>query len=402
MFWTQKKQKRIYMDYAATTPVHAEVLKMMMPYFEDNFGNPGSIYQEGIVAKNVLNSARKSVANILNTQSEEIIFTSGGTEANNLAILGTISDPKNMHAVTSVIEHPSVLEVFRTLERQGLSVTYIGVDESGVIDTKDVRDAIQENTVLISIIYINNEIGTIQPIREIAKMLRHFRNQNHKPQTVNCKQPFFHCDASQAPLYLSLNTQKLGVDMLTIDGQKIYGPKGVGCLYKKRDIKINSIIKGGNQEGGMRAGTENIPFIVGFAKSLELANKDREKESKRIKILRDYFISELNKKIPQTELNGDRELRSPNNVNIYIPNINGEFFVVILDSKDIACATRSACGEGDEDEVSYVIQALGYSKERAKSSLRFSLGKTTTKKDIDYVVKVLSESVDKYSNNVII
>ena len=397
-----KKKNRIYMDYAASTPVDRDVLKVMQSYFADDFGNASSIYQEGVAAKNALDTARKSVADILNARSEEIIFTSGGTEANNLAIFGVIGaledsgiDVKNMHAVTSVIEHPSVLEVFKKLEKQGFPVTYVGVDESGVINPKDVKEAMQPNTVLVSIMYVNNEIGTIQPITEIAKIIKHKKKENKS-------EIYFHTDASQAPLYLSLNTQKLGVDMLTIGGQKIYGPKGIGCLYKKKQVNLHSIIKGGNQEGGLRAGTENIPLIVGFAKALELAEKNRGKESERLKKLQDYFISEIKGNLPQAEINGSREVRVPNNINIYIPNINGEFFVVILDSKGIACATRSACKEGDEDEGSYVIEVLGYSKERSKSSLRFSLGKSTTKRDIDYVVKILSKSVDKYLNNDII
>jgi cysteine desulfurase len=379
MFGKDKKQKnRIYMDYAASTPVDAEVLKAMMPYFAEDFGNANSIHQEGVKAKQALDAARKSVADILNARDEEIVFTSGGTESNSLAIVGVIDDIKNSHAVTSVIEHPSVLEVFKALEKRGLDVSYIEVDETGVVNPKDVRDAIKENTVLVSVMYVNNEIGTIQPINEIAKGVR----SKKKEYNSNI---LFHTDASQAPLYLPLNTLKLGVDMMTLGGQKIYGPKGVGCLYKKKDIKI------------IKAGTENIPLIIGFAKAFELADKNRESETKRVTELRDYFIDELNKEIPEAELNGNRELRSPNNINIYIPNIDGEFFTVLLDSKGIACSTKSACKVDDEDEGSYVIQALGYSKERSKSSLRFSLGKDTTKKDIDYVVKTLSESVEKYS-----
>jgi len=391
MFWNNKKDKRIYMDYAASTPVDADVLKVMMPYFAEDFGNANSIHEEGVKAKEVLDSARKSVADVLNARSEEIIFTSGGTESNSLAIVGSIDDIKNSHAVTSTIEHPSVLEVFKALEKQGLDVTYVGVDESGVVNPKDVRDAIRENTILVSIMYVNNEIGTIQPVSEIAKAVR----SKKKEYNSNI---LFHTDASQAPLYLSLNTLKLGVDMMTLGGQKMYGPKGVGCLYVKKGVKISSIVKGRNQEGGIRAGTENVPLIVGFTKALELAEKNRENETRRVAELRDYFIEELNNKIPEVKLNGSREERVANNVNIYIPNIDGEFFTILLDSKGIACSTKSACKVDDEDEGSYVIEALGHSKERSKSSLRFSLGKTTTRKDIDYVVQTLAVSVKKYSN----
>ena len=257
MFWKQKvrnNKDRIYLDYVASTPVDREVLKAMMPYFTDDFGNANSIHQEAVKAKQALGNARKSVADILNARSEEIVFTSGGTESNTLAILGIINDIKNMHAVTSTIEHPSVLEVFKALEKRGLDVTYVGVDETGVVNPKDVREAIKENTILVSIMYINNEIGTIQPISEIAKSVRSKKKEYNS-------EIYFHTDASQAPLYLPLNILKLGVDLMTLGGHKMYGPKGVGCLFKKKDIKIT------------KAGTENIPLIVGFAKALELAEK---------------------------------------------------------------------------------------------------------------------------------
>ncbi|MBL7045195.1 MAG: cysteine desulfurase [Parcubacteria group bacterium] len=406
MFWKKNPlrqpadggEKRIYLDYVASTPVDADVLKAMMPYFAEDFGNANSIHQEGAISRVALDMARKSVADILNAKSEEIVFTSGGTESNTLAIVGIINSLeeggkslKDLHAVTSTIEHPSVLEVFKALERQDLSVTYVDVDETGVVNPKDVREAIKENTKLVSIMYVNNEIGTIQPIAEIAKVIRHFRKQ--KQQNVDVRRPhlealYFHTDASQAPLYLPLNTIKLGVDMMTLGGHKMYGPKGVGCLYIKKGTKINLPKKG----------TENIPLIVGFAKALELAEERREREVERVTELRDYFIKELKEKISELELNGSHELRAPNNVNIYIPNIDGEFLTVVLDNKGIACSTKSACKEDYEDEGSYVIRALGYSKERSKNSLRLSLGKTSTKKDIDYVVKALSEAVKKYSN----
>jgi cysteine desulfurase len=394
MLW--KKQKRIYMDYAATTPVDAQVLKAMMPYFADDFGNANSIHLEGVKARVALDNARKSVASILNTRDEEIIFTSGGTESNSLAIFSAINsfieagkDIKDLHAITSVIEHPSVLDVFKTLEKKGLEVSYVGVDESGVVKSKDVRDAMKENTILVSIMYVNNEIGAIQPISKISKIIRYEKKRRKKLSTFNFQTLYFHTDASQAPLYLPLNTLKLGVDMLTLGGQKMYGPKGVGCLFKKKDVKLNL----------PRSGTENIPLIVGFSYALELAEKNRESETERVVKLRDYFISELKENIPQIKLNGSHKERVANNVNIYISNIDGEFFTLILDNKGIACSTKSACKvDHNDEEGSYVIQALGYSKERAKSSLRFSLGKDTTKKDIIYAVKILKESVERYSN----
>ena len=399
------KEKRIYMDYAAATPVSSDVLKAMQSYFTILFGNAGAIYKEGFVVSTAIDGARKSVAALLSARSEEIIFTSGGTESNNLAIFGVIDALeesgmriKDMHIITSAIEHPSVLEPFKSLEKKGVQVSYIGTEEDGIVNVKDIKKALKENTVLVSIMYVNNEIGTIQPIAEIAKTLRHFHKQNPKSKIQNPKLPYLHTDASQAPLYFQLDAEKLHIDLMTLGGQKIYGPKGVGCLYKRRDVRINSVIKGGGQENRLRAGTENTPLIIGFAKALELAEKNREKEYKKIKILHDYFITKINKKIPKVRLNGSRELRSPNNINIYIPNIDGEFFVVLLDSKGIACATKSACKESDGDDGSYVIEALGHSRERAKSSLRFSLGKETIKKDIDYVIEILSEDIKKYSN----
>lgn len=400
----KKRNKRIYMDYASTTPIDIEVLKTMTLYFTNNFGNASSIHKEGIRAKEALDNARKNIANILNAKAEEIIFTSGGTESNNLAIFGVLNiflnqgiGMKDLHMITSVIEHPSVLEVFREIEKLGVSITYINTDKKGIVNTKDIKDAIRENTILVSIMYINNEIGTIQPIDEIAKIIKRKRKEREKSLTTNFKSLYFHTDASQAPLYFSLNIAKLGVDMMTLCGQKIYGPKGIGCLYKNKDIKLSSIIKGGTQENGLRAGTENIPLIVGFSKALEIANRDREKESERVTKLRDYFIDKLNKEILQIELNGSKEQRSPNNVNIYIPNIDGEFFTIILDNKGISCATRSACKESDELQGSYVIDALGYESSRSRSSLRFTLGKTTTKKDIDYIVKVLSKNITLFN-----
>lgn len=392
----KKSDKRIYMDYASTTPTDAKVLKAMLPYFTDDFGNPSSIHKEGMCAKEALDNARKNIANILNTKAEDIVFTSGGTESNNLAIFGILNtflnqgtDPRDLHMITSTIEHPSVLEVFRELEKLGVSVTYINTEKEGIVNTKEIKKAIQENTILVSIMYINNEIGTIQPIGEIAKIIKRKRKERIESFSSNLQPLYFHTDASQAPLYFSLDTVKLGVDMMTLCGQKIYGPKGIGCLYKDKDIQLNSIIKGGSQENGLRAGTENIPLIVGFSKALEIANKDREKESQRVAKLRDYFINKLNKEIPQIELNGSKEQRSPNNINIYIPNIDGEFFTIILDSKGVSCATRSACKESDELQGSYVIDALGYESSRSKSSLRFTLGKTTNKKDIDFVISIL-------------
>lgn len=400
-------KKRIYMDYAATTPVDTRALKAMQQYFGVEFANASAVYKEGVDIKKVLDDLRVQIAEIIKAQSDEIIFTSGGTESNNLAIFGIIMALekngmaiKDMHAITSVIEHPSVLECFREFESRGLNVSYIRVDEDGIVNPKDIRDELRSETVLVSIMYINNEIGTIQPIHEIAKVLRHFRKQNSKAnklQVTSYKLPFFHTDASQAPLYLDCNTAKLGVDMMTVCGHKMYGPKGIGFLYKKRGVVLESIIKGGGQESGLRAGTENIPLIIGLAEAFCIADKERNRETERLTKIRDYFISEALKKIKGAILNGSSELRVANNINISIQNIDSEFFVIVLDNKGISCASKSACfNTKTKEDDSYVINALGADEGRAKSALRFTLGKETKKSDVDYVVKILSESVKNF------
>ncbi len=398
------KKKRIYMDYAAATPVREEVLKEMKPYWNDNFGNPGAIHQEGVVAKKAIQKSRKKIANVLKCLNDEIIFTSSGTESNNLAIFGLIEklleegfSLEDLHLITTVMEHPSILDLFKKYEKKGVQISYISIDKNGMIDLKEFREALKPNTVLVSVMYVNNEIGTIQPISKIAHILRVFRNENEKLDTEfstnrksNFHFPLFHTDASQAPLYLSLDTHSLGVDMMTIDGQKIYGPKGIGAFYKKRNVKINSLLIGGNQEMGYRAGTENVPLIVSLGKAVELADKDREKESERLVKLRNYFIDKILKEIKGAVLNGSREGRLPNNVNVSLPNIDSEFMIIKLDNKGIACASKSAC-MGAKAKESYVIDALCGSG--AGSALRFTIGKETTKKDIDFVVDAIKKSV---------
>lgn len=403
-FKTGVNKKRIYLDYAAATPVREEVSEAMRPYWNENFGNPGAIHQEGVVAKKAIQKSRKKIANVLKCLNDEIIFTSSGTESNNLAIFGLIeklleegADLKDLHLITTVMEHPSILDLFKKYEKKGVQVSYINIDKNGMIDLKEFREALKSNTVLVSVMYVNNEIGIIQPISKIAHILRVFRNKNNELKVkfpTNLKSdfhfPLFHTDASQAPLYLPLDIHSLGVDMMTVDGQKIYGPKGVGILYKKRDVKINSLLVGGNQEMGYRAGTENVPLIVSLGKAIELANKERKKESERLVKLRNYFIDKILKEIEGAVLNGGREGRLPNNVNVSIPNIDSEFMIIKLDNKGISCASKSAC-MGAKAKESYVIDALCGSG--AGSALRFTMGKETTKKDIDFVVEVIKKSV---------
>jgi cysteine desulfurase len=405
------KKKIIYLDNASTTPVQKEVILAMKPYWSEKFGNPSSITKIGVEAKKVLEKARMTVAECLLRRPNEIVFTSGGTESNNLAIFGVVNDLDkkgqkitDLHFITTNIEHSSITECFKELERRGAKVDYLKVNEKGLVEPKDLRKLIKPNTVLVSIGYANNEIGTIQPIREIAKEIRHAKKS--LPETSPKKSserlgtplsgeeflgevsnlPYFHTDASQAGLYLDLNVNQLGVDLMTLDAQKINGPKGVGVLFVKAGTNISPIIFGGGQEKGLRSGTENIPLIVGLAKALELRGQGR---SLSVKKIRDYFWQKVQKEIPSAILNGDQEFRLPNNLNFSIPGINPEFVVLCLDEEGIICSTKSAC-DHDEDE-SFVVRALVKSDEIVKSALRFSLSEEITKKDIDYVLHILKK-----------
>ena len=393
-------RKRIYLDYAATTPTDPRVLKAMLPYFDKKFGNPSSIHAEGAEAKKILDESRTKVARILEAHADEIIFTSGGTESNNLAIFGVVKAFEKegiliskMHFVTTVIEHSSVLECFRELEARGAKVSYAPVSPDGLVDPESIRKLLRPETLLVSVGYANNEIGTIQPIPKIARVIRDFRKT--KPSTLNPR-PFFHSDGSQAPLYLNCAVERLGVDLLTLDGHKMYGPKGVGMLYVRRGVPIMPLLFGGGQERGIRSTTENVPHIVGFAKAFEIAVALREKESARLLKLRDYFCSDVLKNIrisKEIVVNGSMKERLPNNLNISVPGFDIEFAVLKLDAAGIACSTKSSC-LGTEG-ASYVVAALGGDTERANSTLRFTLGRDTTKKDIDIVVCALERIFSK-------
>jgi cysteine desulfurase len=370
--------KIIYLDHASTTPVRKEVVKAMKPYWTEEFGNPSAITKMGVSAKKVLEASRKIVADSLERRPNEIFFTSGGTESNNLAILGR-EKFVGLHFITTNIEHSSVLACFKEIERRGGEVEYLKVNERGLVEVSDLRKLLKPNTVLVSIAYANNEIGTVQPIKDIAKEVRHANK--------NGAEVIFHTDASQAGMYLDLNINQLGVDLMTLDAQKMGGPKGVGVLFKKAEVNISPVLFGGGQEKGLRSGTENIPLIVGLAKAFELARKDFSKKALKVKEVRDYFWTKVQKEIPAVVLNGDLESRLPNNLNFSIPGIDPEFTVLRLDEKGIVCSTKSACSH-DSDE-SYVIRALGKSDEIVKSALRFSLGENITKKEIDFVIRTL-------------
>ena len=390
MFWSNKP-KRIFLDYASTTPVAKEVADKMRETEQGAWANPSALYGEALIAKEVMQKARESIARILNCQKTDIVFTSGGTEGNNLAILGVFEACRTRdftpHIVTTVIEHSSVLEVCKEIERRGGEVTYVSVDENGVVNPKDIAKAVKENTVLVSVMYANNEIGTIQPIKEIGKLLRDHR---HKKDVLI---PYFHVDACQAPLYLPMQTLSLGVDLMTIDGIKIYGPRGAGILYVKSDVAVRPVLFGGGQERGLRSGTEHVASAVGLAHALEIAEGMREKESARLTAIRDYAIEKILKAFPDSRLNGGAGMsRLPNNINICFPGLDAEFAVVSLDVAGISASYSSSCRTLAEDSFSYVVTALG-KPECKSSSLRFTLGRESTKNDIDALILALKKTV---------
>lgn len=387
----------IFLDHAAATPLDPRVLKAMLPYFDKTYANPSSLHSPGQSANKAVTQSRKSIATVLNGHADEVIFTSGGTESDNLAIRGVLeavaprlgwdgSTPMP-HVVTTAIEHHAVLEPLTYLEKIGvIKLTIIKPKKDGVISVQDVMEVINSNTVLVSVMYANNEIGTIQPVAEIGKALLRWRKEN------NTALPYFHSDACQAAGYLDLNVEKLHVDLLALNAGKIYGPKGVGLLFVRRGTKLLPMTRGGGQERGLRSGTENTPGIVGMAKALELVQKNREKESKRLSLLRNRLIDGL-LRLPKSRLNGDADQRLPNNINISFLDIEGEAAMLYLDAKSIACSTGSACASSSLDP-SHVILALGMSYEAAHGSLRFTLGKSTTKSDVDYVISVMPGIVE--------
>jgi cysteine desulfurase len=411
----KKRKKDIYLDYAASVSP-----------------NPSSIHARGIAAKTKLEEARKNIALILSAKPEEVIFTASGTESNNLAIQGMVLSAREYaflrssekiprpfekhillpHIITTNIEHPSVLETFKMLERRKLAeVSIVGVEENGIVDPKKIKKEIKPNTVLVSVMYANNEIGTIQPIKEIAKEIRHFNKINKKNKV------FFHTDAVQAVNYLELNVEKLGVDMMSISGAKIEGAGRVGVLYKKKNVPLVNIFGGGDQEMGLRPGTENLNEIVKFSEAFVEMEKEKEKENKRLTKLRDYFMAQLlsifyprgshsegegrsGKKLEEAKLliNGDLQNRLPNNVNITIPRIPSDLLVIELSAKGIMASSKSAC-KSSKAEGSYVIKAIcsrnGHKLDPEIGGLRFSLGRDTKKEDIDYTIKSLAEILQK-------
>ena len=398
MFWNKNKKirpHRVFLDYVSTTPVVPEVVEKMREVERELWANPSALYGEAISAKEKLVEARQSIANILGCQKNDIVFTSGGTESNNLALLGIFEANRTKdftpHIVTTKIEHSSILETCKEIERRGGQVTYLPVSNEGIVSIKDVKSAIKENTVLVSVMYANNEIGTIQPIKEIGRIIKNWRQKNMSRMPLDIKLPYFHTDACQGAS-LTLDLQKLGVDMMTLDGIKMYGPRGAGILYVKSGTNISPVLFGGGQERGLRSGTENLPAAVGLACAMELAEKMKERESVRLTEIRDYAILKILETFPEASLNGSGKLRLPNNINICFPGLDAEFAVISLDVLGIACSYSSSCQTLKEDSSSYVISALGKA-DCNKSSLRFTLGRESTKEDIDNLVLALQKII---------
>jgi len=373
--------KRIYLDYAATTPTRPEVVQAMLPYYSEAFGNPSSLYSYGLEARQAIEAARDKVAAAIGAKKEEIVFTGGGSEADNLAIKGVAfaNGRKGNHIITSVIEHHAVLATCKFLEKRGFKVTYLPVDKYGLVDPEKVRKAITEKTILISIMHANNEIGTIQPIAEIGKIARKAK-------------VYFHTDAVQTIGHLPVDVNELKVDMLAMSAHKFYGPKGVGVLYIRKGTRIVPLINGGEQESGRRAGTENVTGIVGLGKAIELAGQELAPEAERLTALRNKLIQGIPERIEKVQLNGHPEQRLSNNVNFSVEYIEGESTCLNLDLEGICISTGSACSSA-EAKPSHVLLAIGLSPEKARSSLRFTLGRLTTAEDIERVLEVLPRSV---------
>ncbi len=376
-------KRRIYMDYAATTPMDPEVVKAMSPYFGDRFGNPSSIHSFGREGRAAIDEAREKVADLIGAEVEEIVFTSGGTEADNFAIEGVAyaNQHKGDHIITSSIEHHAVIETCKFMEARGVRVTYLPVDKSGLVNPDEVKKAITDKTILISIMHANNEIGTIEPIQEIAKIAR----EREIP---------FHTDSVQTVGHLPVNVDELGVDLLGISAHKLYGPKGVGALYIRKGTRVTSFIHGGEQERRRRASTENVPAIAGFGKAVEIAKEKMGEEAKLLKSFRDRLIKGIIDKITHVRLNGHPTQRLPNNVDVSIEYVEGESMLINLDLEGIAASTGSACSSTSL-EPSHVLLALDLSPELAHGSLRFTLGRGNTAEDIDYVLEILPGIVSK-------
>ncbi|MGI6065432.1 MAG: cysteine desulfurase NifS [Bacillota bacterium] len=373
----------IYLDHSATTPVLPEVLHTMLPFLREHYGNASSIYRIGRESRKAVEEARRQVANLIGSETDEIYFTSGGTEADNMAVFGAVaaSGEKGKHIITSRMEHHAILHPCEELEKRGYEVTYLSPDDKGLIRVEDLKNAVRDDTILITIMHVNNEVGTIQPIREIGQIARE-------------KGIIFHTDAVQSVGKIPVDVKELGVDLLSLSAHKIYGPKGVGALFIRRNTSIAPVLFGGGQERKRRPGTENVPGIVGFGKAAEIAQRDLAVDRERITYLRDKLIDGILSSISHTQLNGDRQKRIPHNANFSFRFVEGESLLLMLDMQNIAASSGSACTSGSTDP-SHVLLAMGIPFDVAFGSLRFTLGKENTEEDIDYVLKVLPPIVER-------
>tara|TARA_Y100000996_G_scaffold368774_1_gene315359 strand:- start:949 stop:2112 length:1164 start_codon:yes stop_codon:yes gene_type:complete len=380
------------MDHGATTPMRAEVLNEMMPFFTESFGNPSSIYTLAQETRNAVEESRRYVAHSIDARASEICFTSGGTESDNAAIKGVSMAMKNLgnHIITTSIEHHAVLHTCHQMEQFGFEVTYVPVDNNGLVSVQDVVDAITDKTILISIMLANNEIGAIQPIKEITREIKNRATEMGKTIIV-------HTDAVQAIGQIPINIKDLGVDLLSMSAHKFYGPRGVGALYIKRGTPFEPLIIGGGQERQRRSGTENVPGIVGLAKALELSLEEMEIESRRQINMRDYILDYLEANIEGMLINGDRYNRLPNNVNISFPGIEGESILLALDLAGVSASSGSACSAASI-EPSHVLLAIGSSAEQARGTVRITIGRSTTDTDVEYMLNLLPEIVNKLKN----
>lgn len=399
--FTKKRKNNIHLDYASTTPVDEKVLKKMQAFFSADFYNPSAIYFDAKNVKDEIEDYRSKISKKLQIKPTELIFTNGGTESINMAILGVVkshkstvnsqkSEFKRPHIISTVVEHPAVMQTLTEAQRLGAEVTLLRVNADGLVSVEDLKKELKENTILVSVVYATSETGTVQPIRKIGVEIQKYKESQKRSLDMY---PYFHTDASQAALTLDLNVDKLKIDMMTLDGSKIYGPKSTGCLIKKRYVEIEPIIFGGGQEQGIRPGTENVSGIVGFCESLLLTFERQDSDIKNFLKLQNYMFEKIERNFPEVSVNGSKRERILNNVNICIPGTNAEFSVIMMDEEGINCSAGTACKAMRGTGHSYAIEALG-KRECEQSSIRFSFGRDTTKKDIDKALIALKKVID--------
>ena len=371
----------IYLDNAASTQIHGEVLESMISYMEQGYGNPSSIHRQGRTAKRAVEKARRQIASLINADSSEILLTSGGTESNNTALFGAATKHPSSQIIISSVEHDAILEPCARLASMGFDIVYLSVDKFGTVDLSSLAESITEKTRLVSIMFANNEVGTIEPISEIAKICKD-------------KRVLFHSDAVQAAGKIPIDVKELGVDMLSISSHKINGPKGIGALYVRDGVSIYPVILGGGQEGGMRSGTENVVGIVGFGKACELARDNLAKYSQKMAELQNNLVSQITREIPETTLNGHPSERLPNNAHLTFLGVNGEDLIIKLDEYGVCASTGSACSVHTQ-KASHVLQSMGFSHEQITGSLRLTLGIFNSKDEVDETVKILKRTVNE-------